>query len=108
VGQRCRRLAEVEPDQREALAADEQVRGPERHVTAAAAAHPQETGEVHARARGRGGIERAVGVHERGDRAAPGDLAEARDEEARAPRRQAADDLGDGPGNDHGTRKLNT
>src|SRR5205823_13002508 len=72
-----RRLAKIEPDQRESRTADEQVGGAERQVTAASAAHPEQTPEIHSGARRGGGVERLVGVDEGGDRSPARDVAKA-------------------------------
>src|SRR5438309_1483680 len=68
-----------------------------RDVAATTAAHPQEPAQIDPGLRGRRWIEHLLGVDEGGGLAALRDVAQTRDEKARAPRRRPAHDLGDLP-----------
>ena len=87
--------AGIERDQRETRTSHEQIGGTQRAIGAAAAAHPQHARQLEAGALGSAGIEDVIGVDERGERAPPCDLAQARDEQARTARRGPTEDLCD-------------
>src|SRR5262249_61927278 len=90
-----RRLAGIEHHERKARTAHEQVGRSQGHLAAATTAHPEHTREHDTGTNGRRWIERGVGIDECGRAAGDGDIAQAREHQTRAPRRQLTDDLGD-------------
>lgn len=90
-----RTLPRIEGDERKPWTTRQKIEGGHGGLATTAAADPQDALERDARARRACGIERGVGIHERGRSAGRGDVAERGDEETGSAGRERPDDLRD-------------